>query len=274
MYALAGVLRVAADQINDAVRRIPNAVRDVDAQGNFIATYRGDASDAQRRAGRAASRLHAAADVLETAAPGSRQPTSTTARSPRGPPLALAKRGDLHALSTLGQDKFTVHRLFAEIAAGYTDRPGDTRILKLGPRRSDSTEMVFLELVQLEGRVSRTRISAGARGASAGRAGSTDAAKSEGERQTAAGDADGAAASGPAGVGGKRAPEPEPALLAATWHSPPVPGRARPHAARPARWDPSCVSRCAAWPRRGQRRPPVRSRGRRSCRHLAPRACS
>ncbi len=66
--------------------------------------------------------------------------------------ITLAKRGDLHArrqaLSTLGQDKFTVHTLFAEIAPRYTDRPGGyTRILKLGPRKSDSTEMVFLELV-------------------------------------------------------------------------------------------------------------------------------
>ena len=66
--------------------------------------------------------------------------------------ITLAKRGDLHArrqaLSALGQDKFTVHRLFDEVAPRYADRPGGyTRILKLGPRRSDATEMVFLELV-------------------------------------------------------------------------------------------------------------------------------
>ncbi len=66
--------------------------------------------------------------------------------------ITLAKRGDLHArrqaLSTLGQDKFTVHKLFAEIAPRYAGRSGGyTRILKLGPRRSDSTEMVYLELV-------------------------------------------------------------------------------------------------------------------------------
>ena len=64
----------------------------------------------------------------------------------------LAKRGDLHArrqaLSTLAQDKFAVHKLFEEIAPRYAERPGGyTRILKLGPRRSDSTEMVFIELV-------------------------------------------------------------------------------------------------------------------------------
>ncbi len=41
-----------------------------------------------------------------------------------------------------------MHTLFAEVAPRYTERPGGyTRILKLGPRRSDSTEMVYLELV-------------------------------------------------------------------------------------------------------------------------------
>jgi large subunit ribosomal protein L17 len=66
--------------------------------------------------------------------------------------ITLAKRGDLHArrqaLSELGQDRFVVHKLFEEIAPRYTQRPGGyTRIVKLGPRRSDATEMVFLELV-------------------------------------------------------------------------------------------------------------------------------
>jgi large subunit ribosomal protein L17 len=66
--------------------------------------------------------------------------------------ITLAKRGDLHArrqaLSALGQDKFAVYKLFEEVAPRYTERPGGyTRILKLGPRRSDSSEMVLLELV-------------------------------------------------------------------------------------------------------------------------------
>jgi large subunit ribosomal protein L17 len=66
--------------------------------------------------------------------------------------ITLARRGDLHArrqaLAILGQDKFTVHKLFEEVAPRYAARPGGyTRILKLGPRRSDSTEMVYLELV-------------------------------------------------------------------------------------------------------------------------------
>ena len=66
--------------------------------------------------------------------------------------ITLGKRGDMHArrqaMSALGQNKFVVYKLFEEIAPRYADRPGGyTRILKLGPRKSDATEMVFLELV-------------------------------------------------------------------------------------------------------------------------------
>ena len=67
--------------------------------------------------------------------------------------ITLAKRGDLHArrqaISTLQHpDKGVIYKLFDEIGPRYEGRAGGyTRILKLGPRRSDSTEMVFLELV-------------------------------------------------------------------------------------------------------------------------------
>ena len=66
--------------------------------------------------------------------------------------ITLAKRGDLHArrqaLAALHNDKFIVHKLFDEVGPRYSERPGGyTRIVKLGPRRSDSTEMVYLELV-------------------------------------------------------------------------------------------------------------------------------
>ena len=66
--------------------------------------------------------------------------------------ITLAKKGDTHsrrqAMSRLGQDKFIVYKLFEEIAPRYAERPGGyTRILKLGPRPSDATEMVYLELV-------------------------------------------------------------------------------------------------------------------------------
>src|SRR4051794_23818316 len=65
--------------------------------------------------------------------------------------ITLAKRGDLHsrrlAMSTLQHpDKGIIYKLFDEVAPRYTERPGGyTRILKLGPRRSDATEMVYLE---------------------------------------------------------------------------------------------------------------------------------
>jgi large subunit ribosomal protein L17 len=70
--------------------------------------------------------------------------------------ITLAKRGDIHArrqaASALGQSdveiKGIVHKLFDEVGPRYAERPGGyTRIVKLGPRRSDSTEMVYLELV-------------------------------------------------------------------------------------------------------------------------------
>ena len=66
--------------------------------------------------------------------------------------ITLAKKGDGHsrrlAMARLGQDKFVVYKLFEEVAPRYVDRPGGyTRILKLGPRSSDATEMVLLELV-------------------------------------------------------------------------------------------------------------------------------
>ena len=66
--------------------------------------------------------------------------------------ITLAKRADGHArrqaMSRLGQDKFVVYKLFEELGPRYAEREGGyTRSLKLGPRKSDSTELVFLELV-------------------------------------------------------------------------------------------------------------------------------
>ena len=65
--------------------------------------------------------------------------------------LTLAKRGDLHArrqVLAYVYDEDVVSKLFDEIAPKYADRNGGyTRILKLGPRRGDNAEVVFLELV-------------------------------------------------------------------------------------------------------------------------------
>ena len=68
--------------------------------------------------------------------------------------ITLGKRGDLHArrqaLAALRSND-VVHRLFAEIAPRFADRPGGyTRIVKLGPRQGDAADMVYLELVDFE----------------------------------------------------------------------------------------------------------------------------
>ena len=65
--------------------------------------------------------------------------------------ITLAKRGDLHArrqVLSYVYDETVVTKLFDEIAPKYEDRQGGyTRILKLGPRRGDNAEQVFVELV-------------------------------------------------------------------------------------------------------------------------------
>lgn len=65
--------------------------------------------------------------------------------------ITLGKRGDLHArrqaLAYI-YDEAVVAKLFEEIAPKYQEREGGyTRILKLGPRRGDGAEEVFVELV-------------------------------------------------------------------------------------------------------------------------------
>ena len=66
--------------------------------------------------------------------------------------ITLGKRGDLHARrQALGfiRSKKVVHKLFAEIAPRYSDRPGGyTRIVKAGFRRGDGAPMCIIELVE------------------------------------------------------------------------------------------------------------------------------
>jgi large subunit ribosomal protein L17 len=68
--------------------------------------------------------------------------------------ITLGRRGDLHArrqATAFLRSRDVVHKLFAEVAPLFKDRPGGyTRIVKLGPRAGDAAEMAYLELVDEE----------------------------------------------------------------------------------------------------------------------------
>jgi large subunit ribosomal protein L17 len=68
--------------------------------------------------------------------------------------ITLGRRGDLHArrqAAAFLRSRDVVHKLFAEVAPRFKDRPGGyARIIKIGPRPGDAAEMAYLELVEDE----------------------------------------------------------------------------------------------------------------------------
>jgi len=65
--------------------------------------------------------------------------------------ITKAKKGGVHerrqVIATI-HDQDVTHKLFADIAPRYTNRPGGyLRILKLGPRPGDNAPMARVELV-------------------------------------------------------------------------------------------------------------------------------
>jgi large subunit ribosomal protein L17 len=65
--------------------------------------------------------------------------------------ITLGRRGDLHARRqavAFLRSKDVVHKLFAEVGPSFADRPGGyTRIVRIGPRPGDASELAYLELV-------------------------------------------------------------------------------------------------------------------------------
>lgn len=94
--------------------------------------------------------------------------------------ITLGRRGDLHARRqavAFLRSKDVVHKLFAEVGPAFASRPGGyTRIVRIGPRHGDASELAYLELVDSE-LVPKQRVSA----ASAEPV--TEADRSEGEEE-------------------------------------------------------------------------------------------
>ena len=68
--------------------------------------------------------------------------------------VTMSKKETLHARRQVYRhihDRKVVAKLFDSLSARYAERPGGyTRIIKLGPRRGDHTEMAIIELVDSE----------------------------------------------------------------------------------------------------------------------------
>lgn len=65
--------------------------------------------------------------------------------------ITRSKKGDLASLRYLARffQKNVVKKMAEEIAPRYKNRPGGyTRIIKLGPRKSDGAKMAIIELIK------------------------------------------------------------------------------------------------------------------------------
>lgn len=75
--------------------------------------------------------------------------------------ITRAKTDSVHnrrIVAKIIQNESILNKLFKDIAPRFSERPGGyTRILKLGKRSSDATEMVFLELVERKERPKRKK---------------------------------------------------------------------------------------------------------------------
>jgi len=68
--------------------------------------------------------------------------------------VTYGKRGDLHGIRLISRsikNKDIVMKIVKDLAVQYNDRSGGyTRVLKVGPRRSDNAEMAIIEFVDRE----------------------------------------------------------------------------------------------------------------------------
>ena len=112
-----------------------------------------------RKLGRTASHRRATMNNMATSLfmHGMIRTTKPKAKELRGVAerlITFAKRGDLHARRQVLRrirDRVVVAKLFDEIAPTFADRQGGyTRVLSLGPRRGDATEVCVIELVGSE----------------------------------------------------------------------------------------------------------------------------
>lgn len=109
-----------------------------------------------RKLGRSSDQRKAMLRAMVTYLLENGQIKTTLARAKEVAPLAekmvtLAKKNDLpayrQALSFITKED-VAHKLFVEVGQKYADRDGGyTRIVRMGPRRGDASEMAIIQMV-------------------------------------------------------------------------------------------------------------------------------